>query len=240
MILVPDSWGSPLLEENPCHVPAGSPRGGQFAPKGTCPVFIGPVARALFNKTGARIEPVEGPPKVSNAQWTVMTDAATGKMLAAYPLAIRLGVQGSPDHVLSVLRHEIGHYRIGHRGTLTNFVIGSEKFGDRYVAEYRAWAKAIEEAPTHRVDWNIVRAGLMSYLSSDPVLNKRITEQFYADRDQDPQWASRSASENILRMRRVAVKMRKATLDAHVFALKGLSGALRAKDRETRLQKRAA
>lgn len=33
MILIPDSWGSPLLEENTCHAPAGSPKGGQFCSK---------------------------------------------------------------------------------------------------------------------------------------------------------------------------------------------------------------
>lgn len=30
MILVPDSWGSGLMEDNDCHEPAGSPKGGQF------------------------------------------------------------------------------------------------------------------------------------------------------------------------------------------------------------------
>ena len=35
MRLVPNSWGSPVREYNPCHKPGGSPGGGQFATKGT-------------------------------------------------------------------------------------------------------------------------------------------------------------------------------------------------------------
>jgi len=36
MIIVPNSYGSPVREYNKCHEPGGQPSGGQFAPKGAC------------------------------------------------------------------------------------------------------------------------------------------------------------------------------------------------------------
>ncbi len=160
----------PIHEFNPCHVPAGSPEGGQF-----CPVA------PFLNDEAKRAYKLRVP-------FSAQAGMAVGDSGYDRLGGVEIGLSKSKDapfstpppdraDILTVARHELGHVTdsdYGYHGPKAQRVIDGQKYGPTYANEFGAWRAAIRDSPHGRVRWSTVRRSLLSYITLDSNFKQRV------------------------------------------------------------------
>jgi hypothetical protein len=143
MILVPDSWGSPLREFNPNHEPAGSGKGGQFA-KGGAPRYTG-----TFRGQRQRIPigphsapPIIGDPvKMTDKEFEDMVVWGGASPVAVEPATRRRVYHGEPsipEVAGPFINPQLGPRRPGRHETMA---VDTKAFNTAYNAATRGKVK---------------------------------------------------------------------------------------------------